>query len=250
MAYGTDWPTVHPHACGDNEHIAARQGAQSGSPPRVWGQREKEFVVSSGFGFTPTRVGTTHSGRGSSRAPPVHPHACGDNVRPSCNHDRSRGSPPRVWGQHDLHEMIERGERFTPTRVGTTQGEHQRVGLLMVHPHACGDNVTALESSRFSPGSPPRVWGQRTRLISPLSIFRFTPTRVGTTFFHACQEVFGSVHPHACGDNRRRRSGNEGFVGSPPRVWGQPQASHDVAAIPRFTPTRVGTTGGSIVVTL
>src|SRR5579863_4555677 len=51
------------------------------------------------------------------------------------------GSPPRAWGRREHVELLRLGERFTPTRVGTTLGVDVRIGRLV----------------------------------------RFTPTRVGTT---------------------------------------------------------------------
>ena len=71
-------------------------------------------------------------------------------------------------------------------------------------------------------GSPPRVWGQRA--------------------FSSASRSISTVHPHACGDNSRRRTAAIRFIGSPPRVWGQ-HLPHPVAQVGyRFTPTRVGTT--------
>src|SRR5271157_2412855 len=53
-----------------------------------------------------------------------------------------------------------------------------------------------------------------------------------------------AVHPHARGDNNLTVIGTPGWVGSPPRAWGQ-RARAPVTCSPlRFTPTRVGTTSG------
>ena len=118
------------------------------------------------------------------------------------------------------------GERFTPTRVGTT-------------------NLSALFSQRLT-GSPPRVWGQLEATgvsssphtvhphacgdniihrVMDVGVFWFTPTRVGTT---------------VCGAGTRRNS-----FGSPPRVWGQREHWLGQSGGRHFTPTRVGTTHSS-----
>src|SRR6266542_393928 len=75
-------------------------------------------------------------------------------------------------------------------------------------------------------GSPPRVWGRQFSLPLLDSIFRFTPTRVGTTPRRVLSAAQLPVHPHACGDD-------------------------DIAYLlftpcRRFTPTRVGTTLGEL----
>ena len=93
----------------------------SGSPPRVWGQRNPKVTNSNYY--------------------TVHPHACGDNA----GGGRQRFVPVR----------------FTPTRVGTTPARTSLLPLTVgspprvwgqrfrlpyqaphstVHPHACGDN--------------------------------------------------------------------------------------------------------------
>ena len=214
---------VHPHACGDNARGAREAAWGRGSPPRVWGQHG------------PSRAQRIRT--------PVHPHACGDNaqywvlhlwkiqVHPHACGDnafiqgrllRIYGSPPRVWGQH-LPEVARLLDwRFTPTRVGTTLPIRLRAQPPTVHPHACGDNDWVGKAVAVSPGSPPRVWGQR----------------VGGGEGVASE----SVHPHACGDNARMRVGKALTFGSPPRVWGQ--RLPEVARLLdwRFTPTRVGTT--------
>ncbi len=79
-----------------------------------------------------------------------------------------------------------------------------------------------LSSSHNRIGSPPRVWGQRSRIGTNSSVLE--------------------VHPHACGDNRVPMEILVEFVGSPPRVWGQRQHVRAILRFGRFTPTRVGTT--------
>ena len=92
---------VHPHACGDNGRCVAQPCDASGSPPRVWGQRQHVQAVPERVWFTPTRVGTTVADPGCLRHRAVHPHACGDNGRAPHPEPHRRGSPPRVWGQRN-----------------------------------------------------------------------------------------------------------------------------------------------------
>ena len=175
-----------------------------GSPPRVWGQRPFCRWVPRCSRFTPTRVGTTNAGTGLRRA--------------------TTGSPPRVWGQQSLcasgsascavhpHACGDNecqtpaqrpAARFTPTRVGTTSAGSAPTARDAVHPHACGDNEDTTPCAGFHFGSPPRVWGQLRVFVFACGLYRFTPTRVGTTQPGTAPSRRIPVHPHACGDNFR-----------------------------------------------
>ena len=194
---------VHPHACGDNWLFDFESELFTGSPPRVWGQPDIGRLCRRVVRFTPTRVGTTRVRARARATRSVHPHACGDNTNLRPSGPAANGSPPRVWGQRGLVCLISLIERFTPTRVGTTPPRCRRCPAHPVHPHACGDNVTAPITLAGRAGSPPRVWGQQGPVGEREPGIRFTPTRVGTTAWRRQTSDRRSVHPHACGDNRR-----------------------------------------------
>mgnify|MGYP001353016287 CR=1 FL=1 len=213
---------VHPHACGDNGQAARDENAVFGSPPRVWGQRDPAACAA--------------------RPRTVHPHACGDNSGLVKGAAKGYGSPPRVWGQLNIATNQPGAVRFTPTRVGTTTSESCATASTTVHPHACGDNLGDYPVVWAALGSPPRVWGQLPPQFHQRRASRFTPTRVGTTRRDARTQGRPLVHPHACGDNMRRKTSEATCPGSPPRVWGQPDRGPCQEGHRRFTPTRVGTT--------
>ncbi len=195
--------------------------------------------------------------------PSVHPHACGDDMLGGGLGLASAGSPPRVWGRPCFEQSGIGFFRFTPTRVGTTGACPHRRPRLPVHPHACGDDVVVLPAASVPSGSPPRVWGRQREGREVRRRYRFTPTRVGTTYQATQRISHSAVHPHACGDDAIRLHSFHACRGSPPRVWGRPAwrfcssvrspvhphacgddvengivCSFDL----RFTPTRVGTT--------
>src|SRR6266508_1810311 len=114
---------------------------------------------------------------------PVHPHACGDDQVSDGVHREPHGSPPRVWGRPAPAQHAADAERFTPTRVGTTDLSKPSNLRESVHPHACGDDVLWFTTASLRAGSPPRVWGRRVLGNDPSCSLRFTPTRVGTTQF-------------------------------------------------------------------
>ena len=173
--------SVHPHACGENEHARGAHATAHGSPPRVWGKQRPPHLRPGRLRFTPTRVGKTSASLIASAIRTVHPHACGENATQASIGRIDRGSPPRVWGKRFGHMTHDDFGRFTPTRVGKTRGRCSAQPSRVVHPHACGENVSDAHSSPSQYGSPPRVWGKPPAGTAATAPARFTPTRVGKT---------------------------------------------------------------------
>ena len=110
-----------------------------------------------------------------------------------------------------------------------------------VHPHGRGDNATTHRLRKTTSGSPPRAWGQSRGLRLRGRTSRFTPTGVGTMGSTMARASTRTVHPHGRGDNARAPGYPIRCVGSPPRAWGQSRRRAVWRAVPRFTPTGVGT---------
>ena len=176
--------SVHPHACGEN--VLARDdnfnlyrytptpvgktarsvvaiSVVTGTPPRLWGKRER-------------RHGNRHEQS-------VHPHACGEND--AIGHDAARVAVhPHACGENSLLPALRaRVFRYTPTPVGKTIPRDWRFSWSAVHPHACGENVDEILAALYLDGTPPRLWGKLRFGVLP------SPMR--------------TVHPHACGENFR-----------------------------------------------
>ncbi len=94
-------------------------------------------------------------------------------------------------------------------------------------------------------GTPPRVWGQRRSRPGKRGGGRNTPTCVGTTAYRSLALCVGEEHPHVCGDNDQPGLNCLNDHGTPPRVWGQPNAVSVRMQAIRNTPTCVGTTFAS-----
>ncbi len=173
---------VHPHACGENGKPARIICGKPGSPPRLWGKQHDNAADGSAQRFTPTLVGKTNPRHLKRLRQRVHPHACGENTTNTFRNGAMIGSPPRLWGKHDILLVDSSDDRFTPTLVGKTRPclwpQHQRA----VHPHACGENDGARLAYSNRHGSPPRLWGKRTGCQTRDGHLRFTPTLVGKTF--------------------------------------------------------------------
>ena len=92
----------HPHAYGDKFLYQKAQQFWLGSSPRVWGQAEKEKMVTSVTRIIPTRMGTREKGKNTLFVIKDHPHAYGDKALYDKFKPEMSGSSPRVWGQEYL----------------------------------------------------------------------------------------------------------------------------------------------------
>ena len=152
---------VHPHACGE---YVKRGG---GFPRAPW--------------FTPTPVGNTSSTHAHPPKCTLHPHACGEYHARIPGRLSDIGSPPRLWGIPWWCPAGWLVSRFTPTPVGNTHGCWSLPASRPVHPHACGEYVSIVNSVSFILGSPPRLWGILLKTTIHHPARRFTPTPVGNT---------------------------------------------------------------------
>ena len=154
--------TVHPHACGDfsghrrHASVAVRRytptrvgtsrtslsgnrtTSPSGTPPRVWGLRSRPVT----WNGSTAPVGTP-------------PRVWGLRLEDGhCQDDGIGGTPPRVWGllRSWRCAMNSACERYTPTRVGTSDALKTLTlrSENAVHPHACGDFCLNRSSSSSS----------------------------------------------------------------------------------------------------
>ena len=88
------------------------------------------------------------------------------------------GSPPRLWGIHQCHELRRACARFTPTAVGNTcQGAVASMSVGSP-PRAVGN--TASDSHRRHEVHP-HVCGELLPCLNNNLDGRFTPTAVGNT---------------------------------------------------------------------
>ena len=212
----------------------------TGSPPRVWGMPLRRFLIPRQARFTPTCVGNAWAPADVRLTFAVHPHVCGECASPVSRHGGAGGSPPRVWGMRYATNRHRDSNRFTPTCVGNARPRRPHTGAHTVHPHVCGECLSASHFSSSPSGSPPRVWGMRQELHGERPRPRFTPTCVGNARAGISPAPSGAVHPHVCGECTTPWVNFSGGAGSPPRVWGMRVAGADSRSPSRFTPTCVG----------
>ena len=111
---------VHPHMCGEDGVTASIEFQSVGSPPHVWGRLWYANAPGPPGRFTPTCVGKTSWSLIASACSSVHPHMCGEDVRPNLFFRERSGSPPHVWGRRRRYATQTIRLRFTPTCVGKT----------------------------------------------------------------------------------------------------------------------------------
>ena len=176
----------------------------------------------------------------------VHPHACGEYQVMEAGRRLFDGSPPRLWGIRGKKLPTTHFLRFTPTPVGNTPPLPSGLPESAVHPHACGEYALSFSGDTNLGGSPPRLWGTRLDIGIGGGDSRFTPTPVGNTCRRRRTTPSRTVHPHACGEHRRRVRLDLRCGGSPPRLWGTLVGLRSGIAGGRFTPTPVGNTSGAL----
>ena len=131
---GTGWcycrevvgSSVHPHVRGDGSAYLLVGRPVIGSPPRAWGRPVDNSRVGGAIRFTPTCVGTAKTWCVRTVRRWVHPHVRGDGAPPFQSGRAPVGSPPRAWGRLRAPCDGSRGDRFTPTCVGTAQRRGER----------------------------------------------------------------------------------------------------------------------------
>ena len=69
--------------------------------------------------------------------------------------------------------------RFIPTPVGNGVRAVNRLYILTVYPHACGERIRHICAAIFTLGLSPRLWGTGNIQLSQQLVQRFIPTPVG-----------------------------------------------------------------------
>jgi len=92
---------VHPHGCGERFIEALRGRFTPGSSPRVWGTLVGSVTLATSNRFIPTGVGNALLRHNNRITDPVHPHGCGERVKPRGKSIEIGGLSPRGWGTLD-----------------------------------------------------------------------------------------------------------------------------------------------------
>ena len=171
-----------------------------------------------------------------------HPHASGENVSKKELFSSLVGTSPREWGKRRASRKNRLPQRNIPTRVGKTNPFIAFIVCVPEHPHACGENNRRTANSSCADGTSPRMWGKRRQEPAIERDRRNIPTHVGKTSRGTTPTIARSEHPHACGENSRRRRISSMVAGTSPRMWGKLNRVGEVGRVRRNIPTHVGKT--------
>ena len=195
-------------------------------------------------------MGNTFFVRQAGHPPAVHPHVCGEYFFKSSKFTLPFGSSPRVWGIPLIEQIFRACHRFIPTCVGNTWTNWTFWQFTAVHPHVCGEYVSAgILKARAIFGSSPRVWGIPWASYPCVWAVPVHPHVCGEYYcFVALDSPFVRFIPTCVGNTSITTIIQAPVDGSSPRVWGIHRQCQPQCARRRFIPTCVGNTFTSLCV--
>ena len=193
-----------------------------GSSPRLRGTRWLIHLRRRRTRFIPAPAGNTKSRLCPTRAPPVHPRACGEHRHRRSFPALGCGSSPRLRGTPQLRDAVDVAH--------------------LVHPRACGEHPTKADQGSSSNGSSPRLRGTLLRAGSFFLAGRFIPAPAGNTICTSSGIGALTVHPRACGEHHDPARLVQVEHGSSPRLRGTPYFGLKGRAPARFIPAPAGNT--------
>ena len=146
---------------------------------------------------------------------------------------RLRGTVPLGLGDGGVH-------RFIPAPAGNSSKPSPSAPLAAVHPRACGEQNSTVNSGIVSPGSSPRLRGTAFPVSRAEANIRFIPAPAGNRSEMTSVELLGTVHPRACGEQRKPSPCKMKWSGSSPRLRGTGRVRIGNLAFSRFIPAPAG----------
>ena len=150
----------HPRVCGENMGGASKKEASPGSPPRVRGKWDGDYMDKRSFGITPACAGKITRMTRRVILTRDHPRVCGENGLLKSSFATDKGSPPRVRGKcvDAINPLCVAG--ITPACAGKIGLAGRAHPSWWDHPRVCGENRWERQREWQRGGSPPRVRGK------------------------------------------------------------------------------------------
>ena len=191
---------------------------------------------------TPTHVGKTGIWHCPCSGKRKHPHARGEDLKPSGIRAGHGETPPRTWGRlrPPRSRLVTGGN--TPTHVGKAEQCAAMPTYSEKHPHARGEDAGHSMMYPIDVETPPRTWGRQKRTYSAAHAGRNTPTHVGKTVSPEAGRTGKRKHPHARGEDSKKVAESRKKLETPPRTWGRLNDAAGPYAGQGNTPTHVGKT--------
>ena len=134
-----------------------------------------------------------------------HPHGRGEDTPKSLSRPPKIETPPRAWGRQHQKESFLQNFRNTPTGVGKTTRGPLIEWANWKHPHGRGEDKPTRSNNNSHLETPPRAWGRRLHVPTPLPSPRNTPTGVGKTRPYFSFKNSIKKHPHGRGEDLMMR---------------------------------------------
>ena len=170
--------SVHPHVCGEIRQCVTAAGDRTRFTPTCVGKSAMPGRDAVAARFTPTCVGKSGRAQVITLRIAVHPHVCGEIVGALHVASIAHAVHPHVCGEIRRRRRRTRMPTVHPHVCGEIADHALAAAAGAVHPHVCGEIDRDSRPSLVDRGSPPRVWGNRTRRQRS-RVDRFTPTCVG-----------------------------------------------------------------------
>ena len=191
-----------------------------GSSPRLRGTGAARWVARCHRRFIPAPAGNRTTVAMSTAPRPVHPRACGEQLRPPEQSQIAIGSSPRLRGTACDVGCDRATGRFIPAPAGNRCNDCLRVIPASVHPRACGEQLAGRGPTRRAVGSSPRLRGTARNAIPRHPRQRFIPAPAGNSLEMIRRVGRIAVHPRACGEQGKVLELVDQHAGSSPRLRG------------------------------
>ena len=121
--FGLQADADHPRICGEKSGSFSSVTACGGSPPRMRGKAQQDFVGTLEGGITPAYAGKSSCLAGTGTCRGDHPRVCGEKANLSRFHLTDIGSPPRMRGKAGEGTCATSGSGITPAYAGKRFGQ-------------------------------------------------------------------------------------------------------------------------------
>ena len=214
---------VHPRACGEQMPTTSWFSPPRGSSPRLRGTVGTHLVRTWYTRFIPAPAGNRAHKAPELYPMPVHPRACGEQIRGCPSVGVRIGSSPRLRGTALRIIKIFDPDRFIPAPAGNSKLPASSRDWTTVHPRACGEQRVTHDLGPLKIGSSPRLRGTGP-LDKPFKPhYRFIPAPAGNRSRILVALNHLPVHPRACGEQCNAMATRTPSIGSSPRLRGTGQ---------------------------
>ena len=218
--FGLQADADHPRICGEKSGSFSSVTACGGSPPRMRGKAQQDFVGTLEGGITPAYAGKSEVSFFDAVHDGDHPRVCGEKTTKATTKMQYEGSPPRMRGKVRLSALHPVLCRITPAYAGKSSAQASIASRRWDHPRVCGEKDNTCPTVGTSVG--------------------ITPAYAGKSLPSQKRAFSNGDHPRVCGEKLCSSSESPAYLGSPPRMRGKADTPSHCAIAQRITPAYAG----------